>query len=539
MVLAALHAAPGHAQSSGSAAKAILTVNDTDAIGKNGDSLLSLDEAVRLANGTLVLDRLSAAERAQIKGAPGARSRDLITLPKGATLTVPEGAAVTPITGNDGDILDGNGAMLASGAAGKGTGLILSSSNFTLRNFQGRGFATIVNVEFGGRALSNISLEKLRLLGASPLSALLVIGATASNGSLHGLSVADSVFDTEGQDQGSLVFIAAAKTPQGATVDNVGLDDLRVVRNQFHGGRLGLYVTGSLGAGRTSNAVTRNVVIADNIFTGQHDAAANFVGALPAVGGRHTKVGLENVVATGNRLEAANWGFYIGNEMFGANNQPGEMTDSYLRNITVSKNIIVRRSNGAVGQCIALENAADYRGDQIANNLIENVRITGNDISGCVALAGSFRQPDGAGITVHGGKGPISGPESGGGVARNNVIRNIEISNNRVEGSTRGIAVIGGVAFEPGTATGPTVITGNSVMGVRIEANRLENNPTGIWVAGGEGAAGARVSGNSVTGVKIQGNQITGSKISCKTIADAASATGNSISASCQAITAR
>ena len=41
---------------------ATLDVNDTSAIGTVGDSKLSIDEAIRLANGSLSLSRLSSAE---------------------------------------------------------------------------------------------------------------------------------------------------------------------------------------------------------------------------------------------------------------------------------------------------------------------------------------------------------------------------------------------------------------------------------------------------------------------------------------------
>src|SRR3954454_10154325 len=47
-----------------------LLVNDSDTASSVGDSLLSLDEAIRLANGSLALPSLSAAERQQVRGRP-------------------------------------------------------------------------------------------------------------------------------------------------------------------------------------------------------------------------------------------------------------------------------------------------------------------------------------------------------------------------------------------------------------------------------------------------------------------------------------
>ncbi len=58
----------------------VLTVNDTDAIGVVGDSLLSLVEAVQLANGLLTLAELSADESALVTGDPGPEVADTINV---------------------------------------------------------------------------------------------------------------------------------------------------------------------------------------------------------------------------------------------------------------------------------------------------------------------------------------------------------------------------------------------------------------------------------------------------------------------------
>lgn len=74
------------------------TVNDPMSHGTVGDQLLSLDEAIRLANGTLMLAALSPAEAAQVAGSGMAVTRivvDAMTTPA-ITLENP----LTPVMGN-------------------------------------------------------------------------------------------------------------------------------------------------------------------------------------------------------------------------------------------------------------------------------------------------------------------------------------------------------------------------------------------------------------------------------------------------------
>src|SRR5436190_631376 len=75
--LLAVVAPEGRAASAGSKG-ATLLVNDTDAVGMVGDNKLSLDEAIRLANGSLRQSQLSQAERQQVRGMPGPGAPDLI-----------------------------------------------------------------------------------------------------------------------------------------------------------------------------------------------------------------------------------------------------------------------------------------------------------------------------------------------------------------------------------------------------------------------------------------------------------------------------
>lgn len=495
-------------------AKAVLNVNDGNPIGKVGDSQLSLDEAIRLSNGSLDLASLSAAERAQVKGTPGARSPDRIELAAGATVTVPQGQSVSALVGNDGDTLDGNGATLKSGAEKKGVGLVVSSSDFTLTELQVRDFETSVRVDFGGRNLKNIKLEKLQLF------AILTASALSSNGSLRGLSVTDNVFD--GLKDGNLVFIgSAAPSPGSPAVANTLLENVEIARNHFKDGSHGLYLHATLNGVNTTNATTRNVSVTDNRFTRQANSPLNIAGALPSIGATHSNVTLENILVARNRIQATSWGIWMGHETFGLGVARSTVTKSLMRNITVRENTIRQGFPGDIMQCIALETAPEFPGELATENRIEDVTIASNDISGC-------KNPEGLGVGVIVSAGRpsfIRGDATT--TATNNSMRNISILNNVISNSDRGIVVGGGYAPRPGVAKG------NKLEGLRIQGNVLTNNTAGIRVVGGDGVAQSTVTGNSVTKVTIASNRVEGSKAPCEAVANAGVATGNTLDGTC------
>lgn len=537
IALATLDAGTAQAQARGASAKAVLIVNDTNAIGAVGDALLSLDEAIRLSNGSLALNALSATERAQVKGAPGAKSPDRITMTAGATVTVPKGAAVSSLIGNEGDTLDGNGATLVSSTPGKGVGISISSSNFFLTGFQARNFDPAVRVDFGGRSLRNISLSKLRLAGSD--GSLLTASALSSNGSLKGLQVTDSSFEFDGE-KGNHVYIGSAAGAVGsAAITNTLLEDALFSRNQLKGGAIGMYIHGTLSGVNTTNATTRKVTVSDNRFTGQSDSPVNLAGALPAVGATHSNVTLENILVTGNQLEAANWGIWMGHETFGFGIAPTTAKGSFWRNISITNNIVTLGSHpGKKAHCITLETGADSPGDTASGNVIENVTISGNDVRGCRNAADGL----GTGIIVYAGRNLFFADRD---ISTNtgNIARNLTIKNNRVENSDRGIVVGGGYSLSVGDKIPESgraalarlsgAVSGNILSGVRITGNELKNNRTGIRVIGGEGLAGSRVTGNSATVTQIVGNRISGAAIACETIANAGAATGNTLKANC------
>ncbi len=140
-----------------------LFVDDSRARGSLGDELLSLAEAVRLANGSLSLAQLSPEEAQHISGTPGPASVDRIQVDLGeggrivADPPASPGSPVIPyLIDNDGDCLDSMGVVISetsapSGASGTRNAVIVISSGVSIRRFE---FEEIGSAETTSIALS-------------------------------------------------------------------------------------------------------------------------------------------------------------------------------------------------------------------------------------------------------------------------------------------------------------------------------------------------------------------------------------------------
>jgi hypothetical protein len=510
-----------------------LSVNDGDAIGAVGDSRLSLDEAIRLTNGTLEPSQLSAAERARITGSPGAASADLIKLDVVGNIAVPTGKSVSALIGNTGDTLDGKGSVLSPALVNAGTGLTVQSSNFTVRDFTAQNFSVDMRIEFGGLELNNINLQRVTLLtgGVSELQ----VGASSSNGSLTGLSITDSTF--QGQDGGGTVNVLmfAAQPSVPAIVDNVKLEDVVFSRNKVVGGGQGLTVGGAFsfpGASTMTRAVLRNIRITDNQMTGQLDAPLNVDGAIAAVASHADQSGVDGALVQGNYVEASNYGMWTGNEAIGLNAAPSRATNNFVRNVTFQSNTVVGGLRSGRGWCMTVENAADFAGDLANNNQIQNVKILDNDFSKCVS---TVPEETGYGIKVSAGRAsvftelPLGVHLPGPSTATNNTISDITIRGNSIDNATEGIVLEGGFAAHPSTATG------NRLAGVSVTSNKIADAPAGIRVLGGKGPAASIIARNSVDSVTMTSNTVLRSIIPCEVLAnDGPGAFDNTANAACR-----
>ncbi|MFK7740659.1 MAG: hypothetical protein AB8H80_10075 [Planctomycetota bacterium] len=88
------------------------SIDDSDTHGQVGDSLLSLDEAIRLANGSLATSALSAAEQARLSGTGAVTT---IRIDAASLPTVTTSAALTPLSGQGSEVLV-EGVQDASGS---------------------------------------------------------------------------------------------------------------------------------------------------------------------------------------------------------------------------------------------------------------------------------------------------------------------------------------------------------------------------------------------------------------------------------------
>src|SRR5262245_66293089 len=98
------------------------------------------------------------------------------------------------LQGNDGDEIDGGGAILTTSAR-SGLGLLVSSSNITLHNLQIKGFYENLRIDPMGAQISNIHLHDMAF--ADSYESQLVAGTSASNGAIRCLTIERNSFQLQ------------------------------------------------------------------------------------------------------------------------------------------------------------------------------------------------------------------------------------------------------------------------------------------------------------------------------------------------------
>jgi hypothetical protein len=516
---------------------ATLDVNDTSAIGTVGDSKLSIDEAIRLANGSLSLSRLSSAERAQVHGTPGPGVASLIkvALPQGSVIAAT--TALSVVRGDTDDTIDGDGVTLAGD--GNGTALTLSSSDLTLKNMTIKGFGTDLAVDPAGQTLHHVTVTNVRLDPAS--GGALLVGSTKSDGSLNGLVITHSVFDggTEsssewlsrstqgvfgndatGQSDAALlvVGIGAGRANAGSPVSNTSLKNVLFAHNTVTNGFEGLYVFGGL-AQRTvvDHSITQNVRLLDNQFPNIPDASLNAIGTEGIGSGWDN--GVENLTISGNDVTARDWGIALwGGETYG----DGFSQDNFVRDVDISRNNVVGAPGpyfAGASECIDLEGAWTTIGQGVqAGSSISDVRVSNNRVSGDCTV----------GIKATGGVAEVP-PSS---VTAGNSVNNVSIRSNDVRDAATGLQFEGGYSLAPAG----TLVTGNAVRDVEVAGNSFVGNGSGTWIdmVGGVSLNHSAVTGNLVAAVTFEGNVVHGYSTTCTTVVNMGShASGNYNSVSC------
>jgi hypothetical protein len=504
-------------QAVGGKVGATLEVNDTDAVGVLADGSLSLAEAIRLGNGDLALDALSADERHQVSGTPGHDVADTIRLVvgEGTLITAPAAntlsSAIPTMLGNDGDVVDGGGAVLTE-AAPKSLGLIVASSNVTVKNLEVRAFNAGVLVDPLSNTIENVTIDNVTFveMGEAQFRA----GATKSGGVLRNLTVTNCTFRALTSTYISASIAAAAPFP-GETVENTLAENIVFSHNHVTSGLWGLYVFAAASRGGTArHAVTKHVTIDDNDFEAVGDASLNLSGA----NGDDVVIEdavLEDVHITNNRIDPSNFGIGIwgGEPFIGKSNN-----DAHVRDLVIENNMLEARPGRSVNWCILLEaGRSDLQPATANRNSIERVQIRKNTLVGCqdaVAMT--------AGVVLSVGE------------ASDNQINDVTIADNMIKDNAVAVHLRGGATLSA-SGSGQRTMSGNSVDKVAVTGNMFVNNKLILRVAGGQAdAAGDMVSNNSVgADLTFSDNTYQDNADTCIVEENLGEATGNHVLASC------
>ncbi len=447
-----------------------LTVTDPEGLGLVGDDLLSLAEAIQLANGSLQSTELSASEQANIEGSPGSASRDRIVFDvDGGAVRFPlqvqpkppfEFAPLISVTlmpklaGNDGDAIDGGGIRFTNGgddaidttntppifrhAPLGGTALDIASSDFSLRD---------------------VTFERFILsLSLYPVQA---------DGGLVNVEISGNRF----HNTGGLNF--AATTPQG---ERSGLQQISVSGNEFRGSSLfdenfpsalhtAIFFVGATeaAAGGAGQAVATldDIRITGNSIeefgTSVQFAPLQTV-STPNSGARMTRVTISaNDISVAE--DAGDPAIYV----WGAVNVAGQVADVEVSDLRIEDNDVT--ANGYAMVVLGVE--VLIAGSPSTNVRIDGVRIVGNTIlprSECIngiVTMGAFL-------------------ELGGSTAHDVLLSNLEIADNAIRGCHTGI--LASPAINVGA---PDISANNTIDGLVIQRNDIRDADTGILVAGG------------------------------------------------------
>lgn len=310
----------------------VLTVNDTDAVGVVGDSLLSLVEAVKLANGLLTQAQLSADETAQVSGDPGSEVADTINVNVGlgVEILLPGADAwIIELFGNDGDTINGGGAVLTGGVQGSGishNAILVGSADVTISQFSFTDLTAGVGIESASRQLSGIKIE------ANAFNDISVRDITMQNsvdgGVLSNLEISNNTFDASERrsDVHTFITVRGASGIDGQTTQNTSIEGLVISANSFTAGLDTTAACIAVSGGFVPFGVESEVVggavedlfIADNTISGCDTAIALAGAVLNQTSGVGSANTVSNVELSGNTIIVSK----VGLELRGAFVQP-------------------------------------------------------------------------------------------------------------------------------------------------------------------------------------------------------------------------
>lgn len=467
----------------GSAAfAATLTVDDRSATGSVGDDRLSLAEAIGVAGGVLSPDALSAAERARIQGEPGAGSADSVrvALRKPAILTTPAGAAfgLPFLTGNEGDVFDGGGAILQPAGAlpGGAIGMLTRSSRIEIRRFSFAGYplGLVIAATPGPDDLEQIRISGNSFSGYE--SGVVVVPNPSGSKGLRGLLIEGNRFATETGHNNAIAVLGASPDMPDAVAADYEVEDVVIRNNDIRGGVEGIGVFGGMAKPGTTvrDGHLHGVQIVGNRISDIFDLPIAVFAGFALGGGVVTRIEVSDVLVAGNRIATDGTpSIHIWVVSGTAVGEPGGLAeDNQLHDVAIARN---RTSGG--GECpggIQLQASQnELGGGTVRGNVLERVSVLSNSVSAC-----------GSGLALFGAV-----AAAGHGLVEGNELRDVHLVGNRLTDNVRGVIVSGAAALEgsafPLPMPEPALVHQNVVESVDVVRNRIRGGETGIVAIGG------------------------------------------------------
>ena len=517
---------------------ATLSVDDSNASGVVGDALLSLSEAIRLAGGQLSTLALSDAERAHIDGEPGASSRDLIRVELGEGAILATGPDGPTLIGNEGDVLDGGGAVLrAAGALAGDVGLLTRSSQIEIRRFSFDGylFGVIVEATPGDSDLEDIRISENTFSGYE--TGLVVMPNARGSKGLRGLRIERNRFVAgAGSTNANAIVVLGAFPRSGFDVSSdYVMEDVVIRKNEVEGGNEGIQVFGAQArpGGTARDGRVHGVRILQNEIRNVFDVSIAVYAGFAFGGGDVSGIEVSDVEIAGNRIVSDGtpsthiW-VVPGLAVF----EPGGLAENnVIRDVSIARN---RTSGG--GECssgIQIQASQnEVGGGTVRGNLLEGVEISENSVAECGNGVGVF-----SGLAA-----------AGHGLVEGNEIRQVLVRGNRLTDNRLNVDIISGLGVEgsagPLPSPGPALIRGNLLDSISVVENRIRGGESGIFASGGVSAfTSDRVIDNSLSSGSESDNSVIGSQFPCRVFQDVVlgaaggAATGNRAEFECSAPT--
>ncbi len=508
---------------------ATITVN-TNVVTDTRDAVLSLSEAVKVANGTLAFATLTAGEKAQITGTPANPGLDAIhfNIPGATVPTIADNFAIPQIT--DPVIIDGTtqsaGRVSIEGATGQQSVLRINAGNSTVRGM-------VLNRSCRGLQLATNGNNVVQgnIIGAS------IDGLSASGTSCNQIQIDSSTNNTIGGTTAAARNILSGVL-QTNNATGINIAGPNATGNLIQGNYIGPDITGNAVIGNRNHGIVISSTCINNTIGGTTAGAGNVIS-----GNGRDNIGGESgiaVSAAGQLIQ----GNIIGLNKDGTAPLPSMsvgISINSVANITIggttptARNIIAGNGTGGLAShgialapfnstnCLIQGNyiGTNATGTAAARNLGHGVVITGtknNTVGGAVAGARNLISGnilDGVSIqrvalgepTDNRVQGNYIGTDATGTVAIPNQSDGISLG--------EGIGGIGGINLQIGGTTpeARNVISGNRENGIMIrgDARLNPNHYEGNYI--GTNAFGTGPLGNGHNGIFFLLNSTDGQQL--------------------------